>query len=190
MCHFGRRSWLNVKESFDKIVELRPGGYRDVREKLSEVNKQIRLQMQFEKAQECELTEERAEAISVYIEILTQDALYPEVAERLGRAKKEQVLLDKYKQAQDHLARKEWQAAIEAPNWIIERRADYKDAFKNLQRAQEEQDAKVTTRRQPRTSTDTVGTRLFRTRGQLSIWIQKSRGPEGNNMCRFRLLRK
>jgi outer membrane protein assembly factor BamD (BamD/ComL family) len=143
MEHFNRQSWQKAKESFDRIHEKRPDGYRDVRERLEKVDTQIRLAAQFKKAQECELAEDWSEAIGIYMGILTEDAGYPEVAERLARAQKEQGLLEKYEQAKDCLARKEWKVAIESLNWIVERKADYKDAAQKLQQAKDQQEAET-----------------------------------------------
>jgi tetratricopeptide (TPR) repeat protein len=139
--HFNRQSWQNAKKSFDNILEKRPDGYRDVREKLDKVNTQIRLTVQFTKAQECELAEDWSKAIAIYIGILTEDARYPEVVERLTKAQKEQELLKRYEQAKDFLARKEWTAAIERLDWIVERKKDYKDAARRLQQAKDKREA-------------------------------------------------
>jgi outer membrane protein assembly factor BamD (BamD/ComL family) len=141
--HFDRQSWQNAGESFNKILEMQSEGYRDVREKLDEVDKQLRLADQFEKARGCESVEEWSEAIRIYIEILTEDPVYPGVGERLARAQNESKLLEKYKQARSYLTNGEWTAAIELLNSIVEQRENYKDAAQVLQKARDKQEANI-----------------------------------------------
>jgi len=144
--YFVGRAWQNARKSFDEILDMQPDGYRDVREKLDEVNKQLRFASQYEQALGCESAEQWSEAIRIYVSILTEDPVYPEVAEKLVRAREENELLVRYMQAKSDLHNRKLVAAIELLSGIVERRRDYKEAAQMLQEARDLQEAEISYR--------------------------------------------